>query len=230
MLIFCQLFDPAEKMFIFFKLKRSDSVPYWFICFASLRCPWLFVLLFVLKKSQEVPYLLHNTEKLWTWSKARYLEGLAGWTFLGVLAKMTTASEQEPPDAPPPSHHRPEVPGGRHPRALPQQPGVQSSSSSSAPAFGQATQVVHSLFRLPRFWIPFPQEFFLVGAARENIPTWKQKKTCWFHVCKKNRSQNNITKKNSRHPQNRWFPLSTMVANIHLGSLLCDVNIASSRL
>ena len=33
---------------------------------------------------------------------------------------------------------------------------------------------------------------------------------------KNNGSQKNITKHNSCHPQNRWFPLSTMVANIQL--------------
>jgi hypothetical protein len=58
----------------------------------------------------------------------------------------------------------------------------------------------------------------------------KAKKKLWFHVRKKNRSQKNVTKNNSCHPQNRQFPLSTMMANIHLGSLFRDVNIASSRL
>ena len=56
------------------------------------------------------------------------------------------------------------------------------------------------------------------------------KKKVLFHVRKKNRSQENITKNNSCHPQNWRFPLSTMVANIHLWSLFCDVNITSSQL
>ena len=58
----------------------------------------------------------------------------------------------------------------------------------------------------------------------------KVKKKFWFYVRKKNRSKKNVTKHNSCHPQNRRFPLSTMVANIHLRSLFCDVNIPSSRL
>jgi hypothetical protein len=57
----------------------------------------------------------------------------------------------------------------------------------------------------------------------------KAKKKCWFHVRKKKRSQKNVTKNNRGHPQNRRFPLLTMVANIHLWALLHDVNITSSR-
>ena len=36
-------------------------------------------------------------------------------------------------------------------------------------------------------------------------------------------------KNNLCHPQNQQFPLSTMMANIHLGLLFHDVNIASSQ-
>ena len=42
-----------------------------------------------------------------------------------------------------------------------------------------------------------------VGAALENFPACKRKKKFWFHVRKKNRSQKNVTKNNSCHPQNR---------------------------
>jgi hypothetical protein len=69
-----------------------------------------------------------------------------------------------------------------------------------------------------------------LGAALENFPMRKRKKKFWFHVRKKKRSQKNVAKNNRGHPQNRQCPLLTMVANIHLWALFCDVNIASSRL
>jgi hypothetical protein len=69
----------------------------------------------------------------------------------------------------------------------------------------------------------------IVGAALENFPAQKRKKF-WFHVSKKKRSQKNVTKNNRGHPQNRRFPLWTMVANIHLWASFRNVNIASSQL
>jgi hypothetical protein len=72
-----------------------------------------------------------------------------------------------------------------------------------------------------------------VGAALENFPAQKRKKSFGSTYTKKNRSEKNVTKHHEAqfvHPQNRRFPLSTMVANIHLRSLFCNVNIAYSRL
>ncbi len=68
-----------------------------------------------------------------------------------------------------------------------------------------------------------------IGAALENFPTQKRKKVLVPRTQEK-RSKKNVTKNNRGHPQNRRFPLLTMVANIHLWTLFSDVNIMSSRL
>jgi len=62
-------------------------------------------------------------------------------------------------------------------------------------------------------------EHLPVGAALENFPACKRKKKFRFHVRKKNTSQKNVTNHEAQlfvHPRNRRFPLSTMVADIHL--------------
>ena len=56
----------------------------------------------------------------------------------------------------------------------------------------------------------------IVGAALKNFPMQKRKKSFGSTYATKKEAKKNIKKHNLCHPQNRGFPLSTMVANIHL--------------
>ena len=88
-------------------------------------------------------------------------------------------------------------------------------------------RVCHCAHRRPLLWCGL---IFPPGFGRWRIIPSESKKKGLVPRTQEKRSQKNVTKNNSCHPQNRRFPLSTMVANIHLGSVIRDFNIASSRL
>ncbi len=69
-----------------------------------------------------------------------------------------------------------------------------------------------------------------IGAALENFPVHTYAKKRKFHVGKKKRTHGEGKKNKLHHSQNHQFLLSMMVANIHLGSLFCNIHMVSSQL